>query len=180
MSTNYCIEIRRKEDDKLLATFEANIIKNIVDYEYRKKLNISDNIIGSKFVPDDLMNLEEYLYEKLDNLYSQIFEKKLMILNVANTKIKEAFEQDIYDLKYSDREDIINAIAACEYIYGSIKTLVEDLWYPIGIATSDNVFFGYQYNAKELPKKTVKSLDGIEREYDRSIWIHDVYCVIKE
>lgn len=175
MSTDYRYTIRRKADDKKIATFYYNKIKNLydvtaTDFELKldpEKIRCEDD--GQiRYTVDDMHSDIEKLDDRIKLLYAKIFEKKLLVPTAANIEVKDDMEADIFTLE--------NEIRDCTYALDAIcglKAVVE-------VFVEDNVkldgddedgSMAYVYNAEGLPK----SPEG----YSPSIWADDVYVEAK-
>lgn len=80
MSISYIITVKRKVDNKPIAKFIGDALKNIVCSEFEELLHLSSyNNNHARFDMSDLENLETVVWNKINATYAEIFEKKLLI-----------------------------------------------------------------------------------------------------
>ena len=171
MSVDYSIKLRRKSDDKVLAEFYANILKNILDSEYSDMIHCEGrNADNAKFDVNDLNALSDKVFDKIISLKDEIYHKDQMIPKSKNVEVMHEIEDQIACLK----EEIIElkwVLYSADALHGIISCLTEDL---IKQGRS-----AYVYNGKDLPKKKAKDYNGNEYDAAQYIWVNDVYCEIK-
>lgn len=173
MSTDYRYTIRRKTDDKKIAVFYYNMIKNLYDIsctELKLKLN-PENVRGNedsqiRYSVDDINNDIEKLENNIKILYMKIFEKKMLVPATISRDIKDDIEAEIFAFE----EEIKNCMYAIEALAG-LKAIV-DAFVEDQVDISDDSTKGvdklaYEYNAVGLPKT--------EEGYDPHLWANDVY-----
>lgn len=171
MSTDYRYTIRRKADDKKIAVFYYNMIKNLydidcIDFNLKldpEKIRTFEDHQLTKYTVEDINSDIEKLTTQTKLLNMKIFEKKLLLPSALNVDVKTDIEADIFSLE----ESITNCMYAIEALAGLksvVTTLVED---QVNIGQDDEDSIAYVYNAKGLPK----TKDG----YDAHLWASDVY-----
>lgn len=171
MSTDYRYTIRRKADDKKIAVFYYNMIKNLYDVshaELKLKLN-PENVRGNdnqiRYTIDDINNDIEKLENNIKILYMKIFEKKMLVPATISRDIKDDIEAEIFAFE-SEIRDCIYAIEALAGLRSIITAFVED---KVDISNEQicEDSLAYVYNAKGLPKT--------KEGYDPHLWASDVY-----
>ena len=172
MSTDYRYTIRRKADDKKIAVFYYNMIKNLYDVsctELKLKLN-PENVRGNdddqiRYTVDDINNDIEKLENNIKILNMKIFEKKILVPATVSRDIKDDIEAEIFAFETEIR-DCIYAIEALAGLRSVITTFVED---QVDISNEQicEDRMAYVYNAKGLPKT--------KEGYDPHLWASDVY-----
>lgn len=172
MSTDYRYTIRRKADNKKVAVFYYNMIKNLYDVSCTEiKLKLDPENVRSneddqvRYTVDDINNDIEKLENHINILNMKIFEKKMLVPATVSRDIKDDIEAEIYTFE-TEIKDCMYAIEALAGLRAVIDTLVED---QVDIPGQDNTesSMAYSYNAKDLPK----TKDG----YDPCLWASDVY-----
>ena len=172
MSTDYRYTIRRKADDKKVATFYYNMIKNLYDVSCTEiKLKLDPEYVRGneddqvRYTVDDINNDIEKLENHIKILNMKIFEKKMLVPATVSRDIKDDIEAEIYAFE-TEIKDCMYAIEALAGLRAVIDTLVED---QVDISSQDGSehSMAYVYNAVGLPK----TKDG----YDAHLWASDVY-----
>lgn len=164
MSTDYRLHIKRKCDDKEIAVFFCNVIKNILDSKYASIIHCEGySVDKSKFTYDELENLSEILYKNLEAKYLDRTKHELML---CCAKTKEAIE-DIKEQIQSDKEWIEEElkwqIYSAHVMLGHIQCVVENEFRRNNPA--------YMYNAKDMVTKN--------KEEKNTIWCSDIYCELE-
>jgi hypothetical protein len=175
MSTNYTLSIRRKKDDKEIAKFLCNHLKDIFDSEFSQYINCNTRYSykDEKFNYNDLLNMLIAIQDKIALQYKNIQEKKFLIALSQNTEIKSELEEEIFYIEKENIPELFDIYYNASVIQGSIVTLVENnikLNESEKEDSDDNVM-AYKYNAEGL--KT-------ESEYSPCLWVDDIYCVIED
>ncbi len=172
MSTDYRYTIRRKADNKKVAVFYYNMIKNLYDISC-EDLNLKldpekthcEEDDQVRYTVDDINNDIEKLENHIKILNMKIFEKKMFIPATVSRDIKDDIEAEIFTLSV-DIKDSMFAIEALAGLRAVVNAFVED---QVDITNEqvDEDRMAYVYNAKGLPK----TKDG----YDPHLWASDVY-----
>lgn len=172
MSTDYRYTIRRKADDKKIAVFYYNMIKNLYDIsctDLNLKLDPEKTRCGEddqvRYTIDDINNDIEKLENHIKILNMKIFEKKMLVPATVSRDIKDDIEAEIFTFE-TDIKDSMFAIEALAGLRAVVNAFVED---QVDI-TNEQVNedrMAYVYNAKGLPKT--------EEGYDPHLWASDVY-----
>lgn len=172
MSTDYRYTIRRKADNKKVAVFYYNMIKNLYDISC-EDLNLKldpektrcEEDDQVRYTVDDINNDIEKLENHIKILNMKIFEKKMLVPATVSRDIKDDIEAEIFTFE-TEIKDSMYAIEALAGLRAVIDTLVED---QVDIANEqiDEDRMAYVYNAKGLPKT--------EEGYDPHLWTSDVY-----
>lgn len=152
MSISYIITVKRKIDNKPIAKFIGDMLKNIVCSEFEEILHLSNyNNNAARFDMSDLENLEAAVWNKINATYAEIFEKKLLIACAQNAEIKSELEQDILDLRdYIDTELrwILHSSATLQ---SRISLTVVDMIHDTDDSKNDpDAVMAYRYNALDL------------------------------
>ncbi len=180
MGVDYRIEIRRKSDDKLLGTVDANCLKSIMDSCLGEPMNLDDRSSDNvRFTLEDVVKVENSAYDKMEKYYATIYEKKMMIALASSTDIKNSLEEDIRYYE-DDIKELRYVISACGQVYGLVDCVAESLWHTVKAENDeDSEIPGYKFNGMDLPKTKSKWNDGTEYESSVYIWKDDVYCIVK-
>lgn len=172
MSTDYRYTIRRKADDKKIAVFYFNMIKNLYDIsceELKLKLDPEKTRCGEddqvRYNVIDIDNDIDKLEMHIKLLNMKIFEKKMLVPAAANRDIKDDIEADIFTLE-TEIKNCMYAIESLAGLSAIVNAFVED---QVDITNEqiDEDRMAYVYNAKGLPK----TAEG----YDPHLWASDVY-----
>lgn len=173
MSVDYRIKIFRKVDDKLLSICYANQLKAILDSEFAGIINCDRrNCDKAKFTFNDLEALSDVSFSKLQELYGQVIEKKLMLAIAHSVEVKHEIEEEIFGLN-EEIEDVRWAIENSAKLQGMIACIVEDLW------DKEDKHPAHEYNGFDLPEKTVVYANGDKEVFTPTVWSNDTYCIIE-
>jgi len=172
MSTDYRYTIRRKADNKKVAVFYYNMIKNLYDISC-EDLNLKldpektrcEEDDQVRYTVDDINNDIEKLENHIKILNMKIFEKKMLVPATVSRDIKDDIEAEIFTFE-TEIKDSMYAIEALAGLRAIIDMLVED---QVDITNEqiDEDRMAYVYNAKGLPKT--------KEGYDPHLWASDVY-----
>lgn len=174
MSTDYCISIRRKADDKEIAYCGVNSIKNILDSEFSNLIHCDGRINANdvRFESSDLDMVYKNATNKIACLNDEIVEKKLLIASAKSVEVMRELEAEINDCKEYITE--LNWVLwSAATTYGIIDCAVEDMMKTRDVKDDDEFKYvsAYKYNAEDLPKD--------ENGWYRTIWMDDVYCILE-
>lgn len=159
---SYRLFVHRKLDDKLLGVFECNQLKTILESgnpRFKECLGIeSYNLDGVKFGFSELKNLEKVAYSVLDEIYSEIHEKKYLLGSAVTLEIYRHIEDEISEILSEKLTDVKFVIFAVGYIYGACELIVSNLYknpkkYSEIKSFEDEDKFNipaYEYNSKDL------------------------------
>lgn len=172
MSTDYRYTIRRKADNKKIAIFYYNMIKNLYDISCtdlnlkldpeKTRCKEDDQI---RYTVDDINNDIEKLETHNKILNMKIFEKKMLVPATVSRDVKDDIEAEIFTLETAIK-DCIYAIEALAGLRAIVNAFVEDQ-VDISNEQTDDSQMAYVYNAKGLSK----TANG----YDPYLWADNVY-----
>lgn len=185
MGTDYRVEVRRKIDKKTLGMFDANCLKSIIDSGFGEPMHLVGRSSGNVvFTYEEVERVEEAVWKAIDEHYSKIIEKKLMIPLSANEKIKYELEDDIRYERETIDEDLKYAASACAFLRGMIDCVVEALYHKVEVLSveksdeDESEITSSKWNGLDLPKTKAKYGNGEEYEMATYIMDYDVECVI--
>lgn len=164
MSTDYRIHIKRKSDNKEIAVFLGNAIKNILDGCHANIIHCESRytIDKCKFTYDELDNLSQIIYKDLVSKFEDITKQELML---CCAKSKEAIEDIKDQIQYNKEiieEDLKWQLYGVHVLLGHIQCVVENEYRKNNPA--------YLYNVKDLNK---------DKDESKTIWCSDIYCEIE-
>jgi hypothetical protein len=164
MSTDYRIHVKRKSDNKEIAVFHANIIKNLLDSPHASTIHCSGySVDKSKFTYEELNNLSEIIYKDFELQYQKLDKLSMMLCCAKTDKAIEDIKSDIQYTKEYINDELKWQLYGVYNLIGHIQCCTENLY-----DKKDNA--AYMYNAKDLNEP------GKDHN---TIWSDDVYCEIE-
>lgn len=166
MSTEYKINIHRKNDNKLIGSTMANQLKTIFDSEFCTILGCRShyNANNIRFEYSNLTDIIGKVEDQIKLIQLKNSERKFQIALTTSVEIKEQLEHDIDEYQTYIDEELRYVIYAALLLQGMISCIVED---QINLSTDK---CAYEYNAEDLPKS--------ENSCQTTIWENDVYCEV--
>ena len=129
MGLDIILHIHRKKDDHKIGSFDAAYLKFLFDYGVFSDYGILSRNSGDGFKIDMPMldSISSKLQSELNNHYTEIFEKKMLIALASNISIKESLEQDILSIYEDKINPTLDCISNINKLKGAIDVIVESL-----------------------------------------------------
>lgn len=187
MGTDYRLIIRRKYDNKLLGIVNCNQIKSILDSSFSEKIGCSSRFDadGRIFTFDNLKNLTDACFKRLDELNQKILMNRIMIMGARSVDVIGKFEEDNDCIENDCIPEVKCVLEASVFIQGLVSAIVEDRFrnpapfnHDGDNKETDNIP-AYIYNGEDLPKATIKGLGDKTHKNGVMIWNGDVNLEIE-
>ena len=164
MSTDYRIHVKRKSDNKTIAIFHGNVIKNLLDSKNASTIHCNGySVDKAKFSYDELDNLSEIIYKDFELQYQKLDKLNMMLCCAKTDKALEDIKSEIEYIKEYINEELKYQLFAVYNLMGHIQCCTENLY----DKENDPA---YMYNVKDLNEPG--------KDHD-TIWCNDVYCEIE-